>query len=106
MFASLETNQESSSYHKSDVYDIVRLVGVDFGRFNCGPDGFDRNDTFCFSELSGGSANIFYRGNTKSRLLTYTSVLVSDPDKVSQSGLFIGLGIRMISTLSPELSSD
>ena len=89
-----------------DRYTAKGLVGVDFGPFDCGPDIFDRSDTFCFNEVSGGSANVFYRGNTSSRLLTYTSVLVYNPDKTSQSGLFLGLCIRMVSTLSPELKTD
>jgi hypothetical protein len=89
-----------------DRYTAKGLVGVDFGPFDCGPDIFDRSDTFCFNEVSGGSANVFYRGNTASRLLTYTSVLVYNPDRTSQSGLFIGLCIRMLSTLSPELKTD
>jgi hypothetical protein len=89
-----------------DRYTAKGLVGVDFGPFDCGPDSFDRSDTFCFNEVSGGSANIFYRGNTSSRVLTYTSVLVHNPDNPSQSGLFLGLGIRMVSTLSPELNTD
>jgi hypothetical protein len=87
-------------------YTAKGLVGVDFGSFECGPDIFDRSDTFCFNEVSGGSANIFYRGNTKSRVVTYTSVLVYNPDKTSQSGLFLGLRIRMVATLSPEMNTD
>jgi hypothetical protein len=87
-------------------YTAKGLVGVNFGPFNCGPDIFDRSDTFCFNEVSSGSANIAYRGSTSSRVLTYTSVLVYNPDNPSQSGLFLGLGIRMVSTLSPELNTD
>jgi hypothetical protein len=40
-----------------DRYTAKGLVGVDFGPFDCGPDVFDRSDTFCFNEISGGNAN-------------------------------------------------
>jgi hypothetical protein len=89
-----------------DRYTAKGLVGVDFGPFDCGPHAFDRSDTFCFNEVSGGNANVIYRGSTSSRVLTYTSVLVYNPDKATQSGLFIGLCIRLFATLSPELSAD
>jgi hypothetical protein len=87
-------------------YTAKGLAGVDFGPFDCGPDSFDRSDTFCFNEVDGGTANVFYRGNTASRLLTYTSVLVNNPDDGSRPGFFIGLCIRMFATLSPDLSTD
>jgi hypothetical protein len=87
-------------------YTSKGLVGVDFGPFDCSPDIFNRSDTFCFNQVSGGDANVIYRGSTSSRTLTYTSVLVYHPDKTSQSGLFLGLCIRMLATLSPELKSD
>jgi hypothetical protein len=89
-----------------DRYTAKGLVGVDFGPFDCGPSSFGRSETFCVNEVSGGSANVTYRGNTSSRVLTYTSVLVHEPDRPSQAGLFLGLCIRMVSTLSPELNAD
>jgi hypothetical protein len=89
-----------------DRYTAQGLAGIAFGAFDCGPDIFDRNDTFCFNEVEAGTAHVFYRGSTASRRLTYVSVLVYNPNTGSQYGLFLGLGIRTISTLSPELSAD
>jgi hypothetical protein len=89
-------------------YTAKSLADIDFGPFDCGPDIFDRANTFCFNEtrIVGVNANVFMRGKTSSRVLTYTSVLVPNPEETRHAGLFLALCLRMVATLSPELSTD